>query len=154
MSDLQTTDKVPVPTEDDVTAEATDSVTEQVQTAGPGKRGDVVGLLFALLCFGGLLNVLVGAGYLAGDYAKRAYETDYHDKVLTHVNPEKAQLTAEDRAAIANYTVVDADADHYTIPIAHAMSLVAGDKAFQATPAAAHHVEELTPETEDESEEQ
>jgi hypothetical protein len=152
MSDLHTADKVPVPTEDDVTSEAAESVTEEIRTAGPGKRGDVAGLLCAFLVFGGLLNALVGVGYLAGDYAKRAHETDYHDKVLTHVNPEKAKLTAQDRATIANYAMVDANADHYTIPIAHAMSLVASDKALQAAPDALHHVAEPTPETEDESE--
>jgi len=152
MSDSNETENVPVPNDDVVTAETTDAATEELTRTAIGKRGDIGGLLLGLLGFGALLNALVGVAYLTGDYTKRAYETAYHEKVLTYVNPEKAKLTSEDRAAIANYAAVDASNGHYKIPIEHAMHLVASATPAHAESEAAKHVDDNHTDTKDESE--
>ena len=152
MSDSNETENVPVPNDDVVTAENTDAATEELTRTAIGKKGDIGGLILGLIGFGALLNALVGVAYLTGDYAKRAYEIQYHEEVLTYVNPEKGKLTAEDRAAIANYAVVDASNDQYKIPIEHAMHLVASATPAHAESAAAEHVDDTHTDTKDESE--
>ena len=139
------------PTEDDVTVDASQQSVSNQAAETPSKRGDIGGLLVGFVVAAALLNALVGVAYWVGDSAKVAQETAIRENVLTHVNPQQAQLVAEDRAAIANFAVVDANTDQYKVPVTHAMHLLATNAVPQPPPAE-NDKEEEEEEEEEESE--
>ena len=116
------------PTEDDVTAEASQQSQLEEAAAVPANVANVGWLLVAFAVAAVLLNAMTGVAYWVGDAATVAHESAYHEKVLTHLNPQQGHLVALDRAAISNYAVIDASAGQYKVPIAQAMHLIATDE--------------------------